>query len=352
MDTKKVQQIISTFHFQQDKRQPPDGQRRGRFHSGWNEAAHQQAYSEEVLLSLTWQNLGYRFGLYFSEANEVDKESVYQACAVLYNSKGPAFRVNPPSADRYQQAFAEIRPQMTDLQVKILRAHYQSPDFVTTSVAIHNSLNLNSFQVVNHAYGQLATVMADRLGMHIPDGWIRLNAILSADERAPHPWTLHPEVVEALDRLAWFDRDREPVEALLDELSSDSPKLTMKKHEVMSRVGQGSFRRKLLQNDPKCAVTQCAISQMLIASHIKPWKASSNQERLDPYNGLLLIPNLDFLFDKGFISFADSGEIMISSQLSESEQTRLGVHERMKIHVRQGNRPYLDYHRKYVFKSK
>ena len=58
---------------------------------------------------------------------------------------------------------------------------------------------------------------------------------------------------------------------------------------------------------------------MLVASHIKPWRDSNNQERLDKFNGLLLLANLDKAFDLGFISFADTGLVMISCQLEAPE---------------------------------
>lgn len=58
---------------------------------------------------------------------------------------------------------------------------------------------------------------------------------------------------------------------------------------------------------------------MLVASHIKPWRDSNNQERLDKFNGLLLLANLDKAFDLGFILFTDTGLVMISSQLEEPQ---------------------------------
>ena len=72
---------------------------------------------------------------------------------------------------------------------------------------------------------------------------------------------------------------------------------------VQSRVGQGKFREDLIRYWGKCAVTGCELIKILKASHIKPWRYSSNIERLDKFNGLLLIPNLDSTFDNGLISF-------------------------------------------------
>ena len=68
---------------------------------------------------------------------------------------------------------------------------------------------------------------------------------------------------------------------------------------VKARVGQGLFRDKLLNRwENKCAVTGSTVLQILRASHMKPWRESTNFERLDPANGLLLTANFDALFDK------------------------------------------------------
>ncbi|WP_425547923.1 HNH endonuclease [Actimicrobium antarcticum] len=59
--------------------------------------------------------------------------------------------------------------------------------------------------------------------------------------------------------------------------------------------------------DSQCAVTSCGVSETLIASHTQAWAHASNEARLDPFNGFLLVANLDRLFDQGLISFADDG---------------------------------------------
>jgi putative restriction endonuclease len=59
---------------------------------------------------------------------------------------------------------------------------------------------------------------------------------------------------------------------------------------IKSRLGQGEYRRNLIEVWGGCSVTGCKTIEILRASHIKPWRFSSNSERLDPYNGLLLLP--------------------------------------------------------------
>lgn len=140
---------------------------------------------------------------------------------------------------------------------------------------------------------------------------------------------------------------------LLDDLQEidDSKELskTEKKNLVNCRIGQGSFRKDLIEYWNGCSVTQYQNTNTLIASHIKPWKNSTNNERLDVYNGFLLTPNLDKLFDKGYISFDDKGKIMISNALNNFEQ--LCVDKSMKIEIKNEHKKYLKFHRDSVFQE-
>ena len=123
---------------------------------------------------------------------------------------------------------------------------------------------------------------------------------------------------------------------------------------IKARRGQGVFRRNLEEYwGNKCSVTRAPDSScgtILIASHIKPWVMSNNREKLDVNNGLLLLPNLDKTFDKGYISFADNGTILVSSKLSSSAE--LGIVESMSISpekLNDSHRQYLDFHRGNIF---
>ena len=128
---------------------------------------------------------------------------------------------------------------------------------------------------------------------------------------------------------------------------------TTQKALIDARRGQGFFRKQLdLRWDSKCAITECTIREILRASHIKPWKISDNQERLDPENGILLSANIDILFDKGFISFDDGGNMLISKRLSARDQKLLGLPKNLRRKPSSGERSYLAHHRKaFKFKS-
>lgn len=124
---------------------------------------------------------------------------------------------------------------------------------------------------------------------------------------------------------------------------------TEKQQLVKARIGQGLFREQLLSYWKKCCLSGCELQNILRASHIKPWRVCSNAERLDVYNGLLLSPNMDTLFDKGLISFQDTGEIMISSLLSNATLKSLGCNSSMRIATRRQHAMYLVYHRENQF---
>lgn len=131
-------------------------------------------------------------------------------------------------------------------------------------------------------------------------------------------------------------------------------KETRKKALTDARIGQGKFRLKLLTYwGNSCSVTRVGNKRLLRASHIKPWKDSDNRERLDKYNGLLLSPNLDALFDCGLITFGDNREMRISPTIEESELKKLGVDDKMRLRqIEDKHKAYLKYHRDHVFQGK
>ncbi len=134
--------------------------------------------------------------------------------------------------------------------------------------------------------------------------------------------------------------------SLLKPENINIPNKTERTGLITSRVGQGYFRKQLIDKwDNKCAVTSCSISKILIASHIVPWKEATDHERLDVDNGILLSPTLDALFDKHLISFDDDGSIIIAPTLSNEEILILGIKKTMKIKVSKGMKKYLQRHR-------
>ncbi len=94
--------------------------------------------------------------------------------------------------------------------------------------------------------------------------------------------------------------------------------------------------------------------RMLIASHIKPWAVCKNDdERIDKYNGLLLTPTYDRLFDQGFITFSNNGQISVSPYLSPLNTKRLGLIPDKQYNLQEHKKrsDYLDYHRQNIYKK-
>ncbi len=132
------------------------------------------------------------------------------------------------------------------------------------------------------------------------------------------------------------------------------PESTEIERLVKERVGQGIFRDALIAFwQGRCAVTGLALPALLRASHIKPWAdCANNEERLDVFNGLLLAPHLDALFDGGWITFNDDGNLVRSALLDAAASQLLGVTKDMKLtHIAAEHRPYLEYHRQHVFNN-
>ena len=147
--------------------------------------------------------------------------------------------------------------------------------------------------------------------------------------------------------LEGFDSD---IESDIEEiLSQDNVTDTERATLLKTRIGQGNFRQKLISLWGGCAVTGYKDTAMLVASHIKPWSASSNAERLDGYNGLLLLPTLDKAFDSGLISFGQAGNILISPLLQDPE--KLGITELMEVNLKSEHQVYMEFHRGSVFRN-
>jgi putative restriction endonuclease len=126
---------------------------------------------------------------------------------------------------------------------------------------------------------------------------------------------------------------------------------------VNARVGQGLFRDELLKCfTSQCAITGLSVAKLIRASHIRPWcECESDEQKLDPHNGLLLAVGIDAAFDCGFITFEDNGALVLSSNLAVADLVHLGIPANggLRIdHLSQARRAYLKYHREQVFEQK
>jgi 5-methylcytosine-specific restriction protein A len=130
------------------------------------------------------------------------------------------------------------------------------------------------------------------------------------------------------------------------------PNSTERSGLVTSRVGQGAYRKRIIHRwEYKCAVTGFDKPEILIASHIIPWKHANEHERLDVNNGILLSPVYDALFDKHLISFEDNGKILLSDRIESSAYKQIGVNGVERINnFNSDNGIYLEKHREQFIK--
>lgn len=114
---------------------------------------------------------------------------------------------------------------------------------------------------------------------------------------------------------------------------------------ILSRIGQGLYRKNLINYWNSCSTYSYKKYDLLIASHIKPWKNSNNFERIDHFNGLLLPPNYDKLFDRGYISFDKKGKIKFSKFINDNDKSFFGLNNEVQLQkIDQNHLKYLEYH--------
>lgn len=177
------------------------------------------------------------------------------------------------------------------------------------------------------------------------------------------PWAMRTDGVEGYARLHGILLRAAAISRVLHQeglrefvaKTRNPPSSTEAVREVVQRVGQDIFRRTLIDYwGGRCAVTGFDVVEVLRASHIKPWAdCESDAERLDVFNGLLLAPHLDALFDRGLVTFSDEGQLLRSPQLSDRQWAMLGIGAvgARADSLADGHRRYLAWHRVEVFRG-
>jgi putative restriction endonuclease len=141
-----------------------------------------------------------------------------------------------------------------------------------------------------------------------------------------------------------------------DESPTDTKEIEKLKKSY--RIGQERYRKAVIEYMVQCPFSKITDERLLIASHIKPYSVCINEQRedqaLDYLNGLTLSPTYDRLFDQGYITFSDTGELICGTQLSSYTWDKLNINpiskNKMKI-LPENREHYLDYHRKHVFQD-
>ncbi|WP_250442013.1 HNH endonuclease [Caballeronia sp. AZ1_KS37] len=149
-------------------------------------------------------------------------------------------------------------------------------------------------------------------------------------------------------RNALLDTQSDEVEAVVNARVDIEE--TEKLQLVRARRGQGLFRSRVELLEKGCRLTGITDRQHLRASHIKPWCKSTDNEKLDGNNGLLLSPHVDHLFDRGYISFSNDGTLLVAKLLTTDVLTAWHFDTISGVAaLRPEQEEYMDFHRRYVF---
>lgn len=192
----------------------------------------------------------------------------------------------------------------------------------------HSPLQANG----NGNQGCYLAGISDALG-HLLVAMLGLDAIHDLDATSPY-----------LDAPA-LDRN------LLDDIHQieidDSIPETQRIQLAKARIGQGLFRKRVILLDAACRVTGVSDARVLIASHIKPWRDADNSERINGYNGILLSPHVDALFDEQLLTFEDDGRMLVHPSLPMDVLDRWSIDPDKRVDsFRREQSGFLAHHRK------
>lgn len=287
---------------------------------------------------------------------EIDMEMDKAAWRALIAGKmeaAPPVTRGAATAARYAMALRQIESDMSQAQRDMLVGHASAPEQTLCMREIAQLGGYDTFNTANLKYGELAHALADALDITRLEYWVYcLATFFGAPGKLETQVTMHPELYEALILIGWVSGPASNASAI--ELSETELALpaTERAALIKARIGQSFFREQLLEYWKSCAVTGCGRSRLLFASHIKPWRVASGAERLDPFNGLLLTPNLDLAFDQGLISFDDHGQILLGEDLDPDSARALNITPDLRLRqIDPRHRGYLAWHRDNLFRK-
>ena len=165
---------------------------------------------------------------------------------------------------------------------------------------------------------------------------------------------LNREIETVIDTAEQEDVLKVQLDNSVDEIDKEIETKQLQGEErealIKVRVNQSAFRKLLMRRYTHCCLCDVDDESLLVASHIKPWAKSNSAEKVDVNTGLLLCPNHDKLFDRGYISFDNGGHIVISDELSENSAISMNIKNDMQIELSNDNIKYMEYHRNNVLK--
>ncbi|WMY08104.1 HNH endonuclease [Paraburkholderia phenoliruptrix] len=271
------------------------------------------------------------------------------------NAKEPvAVQLKAVSAADFVAAFEAVAPRATDRQLSMLVGHAAATDAILSMQAIAALGRYDEYSAANIQYGKLARLFAEYFHISGLENYVEVLAEPgSLDVNGHWQWKLRPALVDALTELGHVETPCSEFGAAqaVAEVDADPQSLgvpeTTRLALANARIGQGGYRKRMLRLwGGQCAISECSLTSVLVASHAKSWALSSNIERLDEFNGLILAASIDRLFDVGLIGFADDGGLLHKA-LPPAELQAVGLASSSRLRfVHERHRPFLAAHRR------
>lgn len=285
------------------------------------------------------------------------KNSIWGVVAIL--------RVRPPSVEDSRLQGNQEKYIYFDTEQSIILTTPTDKPIINDAVnkSLNNIISENTRGENGKKFSLPVTVLNNLISMGVLTlkarvEELRANFISQQVSNFPEPMSDKPSIdviipIPSYDLNNTEDTLLSDFEAASKNLESEFPGIGEDVDAIAKRrLGQGPFRRLLeRQYGVQCVISGMTMRELLIASHIIPWSKSEPNEKIDPNNGLLLSVNWDSVFDKGFISFDDNGEIIVSKYLDDESAVTLGIRKdaRLPEYVFKTRRQYLQYHREKIF---
>ncbi len=122
--------------------------------------------------------------------------------------------------------------------------------------------------------------------------------------------------------------------------------------ESYRRRYQHIFRKFVLDRDKKCIICCLDNNSILEACHIKPYSNSDDYEKYDPNNGITLCSNHHKLFDKGYFSFDENWNLIITNKFINNSDDNLYFRQYEKCYTKMlSDFPSMNNYAKYHFQN-
>ena len=231
-------------------------------------------------------------------------------------------------------------------QLPFGKMHSRNPAIVELAVKIGRTPSSVAMKLVNFASLDPEIVNSGRVGLGNASAMDR-----QVWEKFQRNWDV--ELSSLADQLVTIYDIK--AEELDEELPL--PVDTTRKTEVEVRKKQYIFRRMVLSSYVSvCCMSGLSEPRLLVASHIMPWNRS-NENRLNPRNGLCLSVLHDKAFDRGLITVRPDFVVAVSKEITKLQddqfaRSTLAVMDGKKIKLPEKFHPaneFLSWHNEHVF---